>query len=544
MFLRRRRLIAASGLAIASSALPRVAIGQADRRPSITIAVQQISNSASLEPLREQSNVGSRTFSFIFETLIMQNLMGQLEPVPGLAESWKRIDERTVELALRKGVKFHNGDEMTADDVVFTFSRERMFGPDYDITSTKTLFTSVLVRDLVEGKKLPPEVPAVAKRSFPALEKVEAIDKYTVRFTNRTPDVTLEGRIGRLGSDIISRRAYEEAKTWMDWARAPVATGPYKVREFLVDQSLTLDAHDDYWGGRPPHQERQAGRGARSGEPHQRVAVRPVRLHLRRAARPDPGHREERQVRGPGQPDRQSPPDGVRQPPSDAGRSARPPGVQPCDRPPGHRRQPVVGPHAGAGRTAMGILRPDVRRELDGAGLRRRQGQGAPEGRQLQGRPDSLPPAQQLLHQPGGDGAGAGRDVAPGRIERADRDARELAADLRRQRPARGARLVEQRGLQRSDLLDRGPARAAGPAAADRRMDQRGDEQALRRHGDRDRHDQAQGDVQAHAGDLRARGPRLHRAAPERDLHRQAQGHRLEGLALLRDGVPAINFGT
>ena len=199
MFLRRRRLIAASGLAAASAALPRVALGQADRRPSITIAVQQISNSASLEPLREQSNVGSRTFSFIFETLIMQNLMGQLEPVPGLAESWKRLDERTVELALRKGVKFHNGDEMTADDVVFTFSRERMFGPEYDITSTKTLFTSVLVRDSVEGKKLPPEVPAVAKRSFPALEKVEAIDKYTVRFTNRTPDVTLEGRIGRAG---------------------------------------------------------------------------------------------------------------------------------------------------------------------------------------------------------------------------------------------------------------------------------------------------------------------------------------------------------
>ena len=56
-----------------------------------------------------------------------------------------------------------------------TFSRERMFGPDYDMTSSETLFTSVLIRDSVEGKKLPPEVPAVAKRSFPALEKVEAI---------------------------------------------------------------------------------------------------------------------------------------------------------------------------------------------------------------------------------------------------------------------------------------------------------------------------------------------------------------------------------
>jgi len=252
MFLRRRRLIAASGLAAASAALPRIAIGQSDRRPSLTIAVQQISNSASLEPTREHSNVGGRTFSFIFEALIMPNLLGQLEPVPGLAESWKRLDERTIELALRKGVKFHNGDEMTADDVVFTFGRERMFGPDYDMSSSKTLFTSVLIRDSVEGKKLPPEVPAIAKRMFPALEKVEAIDKYTVRFTNRTPDVTLEGRIGRYGCEIISRRAFEEAKSWVEWARAPVATGPYKVREFVPDQSLVLDAHDDYWGGRPP----------------------------------------------------------------------------------------------------------------------------------------------------------------------------------------------------------------------------------------------------------------------------------------------------
>ena len=252
MFLRRRRLIAASGLAATSFALPRLAIGQADQRPSITIAVQQIANSAALEPLREQSNVGQRAFSFLFETLIMPNLLGKLEPVPGLAESWKRIDNRTVEFSLRKGVKFHNGDELTADDVVFTFSRERMFGPDYDISSTKTLFTSVLIRDTTHGKNLPPEVSAVAKRLFPALERVEAVDKYTVRFTNRTPDVTLEGRIGRLGSDIISRRAYEEAKSWLDWARAPVSTGPYKVREFKPDQVLVMDAHDDYWGGRPP----------------------------------------------------------------------------------------------------------------------------------------------------------------------------------------------------------------------------------------------------------------------------------------------------
>ena len=136
----------------------------------------------------------------------------------------------------------------------------------------------------------------------------------------------------------------------------------------------------------------------------------------------------------------------------------------------------------------------------------------------------------------------AGRDVARRRPQRADRDARELAADLRERRQARGARLVQQRRLQRSDELDRRPARPAGPAAAGQGVDQRRDEQALRHAGDRDRHGQAQGDVQAHAGDLRARGPRLHGAAPERDLHRQAQGHRVEGGARLRDGFPRGEF--
>src|SRR5262249_11478971 len=146
---------------------------------------------------REHSNVGGRTFSFIFEALIMPNLLGQLEPVPGLAESWKRLDERTIELALRKGVKFHNGDEMTADDVAFTFGRERMFGPDYDMSSSKTLFTSVLIRDTVEGNKRPPVVPASDARVFPALDKSGAVNEHPLLSTTRRPDVTREGRSGR-----------------------------------------------------------------------------------------------------------------------------------------------------------------------------------------------------------------------------------------------------------------------------------------------------------------------------------------------------------
>jgi peptide/nickel transport system substrate-binding protein len=248
----RRQLLASGSLAAGGLLLPRFAIGQADTRPVISIAVQQIATSANLETVRERSNVGERVQTPIFENLIARNLQGKLEPVPGLAESWKRIDERTVELSLRKGVKFHNGDEMNADDVVFTFGPERMFGSGANTPSSKTLFTTVMTRDSVEGKTLPPEVVGIAKRIWPSLEKVEAVDRYTVRFVNRVPDVTLEGRLAGPASEIISRRGFMEARNWIEWSRKPVATGPYKVREFRPDETLLLDAHDDYWGGRPP----------------------------------------------------------------------------------------------------------------------------------------------------------------------------------------------------------------------------------------------------------------------------------------------------
>ncbi|BBK34005.1 peptide/nickel transport system substrate-binding protein [Stella humosa] len=248
-----RRAVLKAGVAAgalaggATGLLPRIAAAQADNRPSITVAVQQIVNANTLEPLREQSNVGTRIMTSIFESLIEQDLQKDLESIPGLATEWKRLDDRTVELKLRQGAKFHNGDEVTADDVVFSFGPERMFGKAG--APEQKLFTSVVPGDT---KDLPPEVPAVAKRLWPALERIEAVDKYTVRFVNKVPDVTLEGRIARGGSQIISRRAFNEAKSWLEWARAPVGTGPYKVTEFRPDTSLTLTAFDDYWGDRPP----------------------------------------------------------------------------------------------------------------------------------------------------------------------------------------------------------------------------------------------------------------------------------------------------
>ncbi|MBR0655639.1 ABC transporter substrate-binding protein [Plastoroseomonas arctica] len=243
---------AAIGAGIAATTLPRFAIAQADQRPVITVAVQKISNTNTLEPLREQSNVGERVLTTsIWEGLLGRNYQSRLETTPYLATETRRISDSVVEIKLRPGVKFHNGDELTAEDVAFSFGNERMFGPNGP-ASGETLRVGETVPAGRGGKELPPEVPAVANRSFPGFVRFEIVDRHTLRWINRTPDVTLEGRMTHSAAPIGSQRGFAGAATWLDWARKPVTTGPYKVAEFRADQSLTLVAHDEYWGGRPP----------------------------------------------------------------------------------------------------------------------------------------------------------------------------------------------------------------------------------------------------------------------------------------------------
>ena len=244
-----RRSLLAGGAGLL--AMPRFAVAQADQRPSITVAVQKVSNTNTLEVLREQSNVGERVFlTSMWEGLLGRNYQGRLETVPVLATETRRISDSVVEFKLRQGVKFHNGQEMTAEDIVFSFGNDRMFGPRGPNSGSTIRVGEALPTN--SGKELPVEVPAVANRSFPGFERIEIVDRYTVRWINRTPDVTIEGRLARIGSEIASRQGFADAASWLDWARKPITTAPYKVAEFRPDQSLTLVAHDEYWGGRPP----------------------------------------------------------------------------------------------------------------------------------------------------------------------------------------------------------------------------------------------------------------------------------------------------
>ena len=77
-------------------------------------------------------------------------------------------------MSLRKGVKFHNGDELTAEDVAFTYGPERMFGNTTPTGLDKTL-TSTNDRVVQKSKQLPQQVPPVARRLWPSLVKVEVV---------------------------------------------------------------------------------------------------------------------------------------------------------------------------------------------------------------------------------------------------------------------------------------------------------------------------------------------------------------------------------
>ena len=81
-----------------------------------------VANGAStLDPGRDHSNVGSQYYVNAFNTLVGKNPhKAEIEFESGLATSWKLITPQLIELKIRKGVKFHNGEIMTVDDVIFS----------------------------------------------------------------------------------------------------------------------------------------------------------------------------------------------------------------------------------------------------------------------------------------------------------------------------------------------------------------------------------------------------------------------------------------
>lgn len=222
----RRALTAATVAAPFALRAPR-ALAQADRRPVLVVAVPELP--PTLEPALELSNVGTRITYSIFDTLIRRDFLGSPDGGgsalrPHLAESWERESARSLVIRLRRGVRFHNDDELTSEDVAFTFAEGRLWGAKPSI----------------------PEGPAY----FGTLEAVDALDRYSVRFRTRVPDVLLEHRLASWASWIVNARAYRTLGI-EGFGQAPIGTGPFRAKRLLRDQLYEFEAFDAYWMGRP-----------------------------------------------------------------------------------------------------------------------------------------------------------------------------------------------------------------------------------------------------------------------------------------------------
>lgn len=175
------------------------------------------------------------------------------EWVPDLAKSWEVSDDGlTLTFHLREGVKWHDGEPFTADDVVFTFAL--MAIPEAGNFQTFTPFLEGWVEMLADS-----EFEVTTDWEVPS---VRAVDDHTVAFTLAAPfgvDTVFLGLAQAalpvpkhiLGEYMESR---EKAATVCesDWAlRNYVGLGPFKVVEYLPDERIVYDAYDDYHLGRP-----------------------------------------------------------------------------------------------------------------------------------------------------------------------------------------------------------------------------------------------------------------------------------------------------
>lgn len=182
----------------------------------LTIALR--ANATSVDP-HFHHGPNAAMAEHIFDALVAQDERQQL--TPGLAESWRPINDTTWEFKLRSGVKFHDGSSFDADDVLCSYERAP------NVLNSPGSFAT-----FVKGK---------------TLKKVNDL----------TVHISTEGPYPQMANDtamiyiVSSEKGCGATTGEFHNGKAAVGTGPYKLVKFIPDERIELTRNDNYWGDKP-----------------------------------------------------------------------------------------------------------------------------------------------------------------------------------------------------------------------------------------------------------------------------------------------------
>ena len=205
------RIMAALVLAVA---LPAAAFAA----PAGQVVIAQGVDPTSLDMMNQQETPASNVGAQMFEALLERDQSLKLVPVLA-AEMPKLVAPTTWEFKLRRGVKFHNGEDFNADAV--KFSIERLANPANKLRGSS---------------------------SFAPIDRVEVVDPYTVKIHTKKPWPTFLAHIALRQASIIPSKEYA-GKDTAAVSRNPIGTGPYKFVRWAKDEEVVMEAFPGYWGG-------------------------------------------------------------------------------------------------------------------------------------------------------------------------------------------------------------------------------------------------------------------------------------------------------
>jgi peptide/nickel transport system substrate-binding protein len=182
-----------------------------------TLVMARAVDATGLDPHTQTAFASISLLNMIYEPLVISD--HDMNVAPGLAESWEFADDAlTLTFHLREGVKFHDGSDLTAEDVIASFERI-----------------------------LDEETGSAARTNYVSIETMEAPDDYTVVFNLNTPDVPLLSALTSTNAAILSSDVIASGDPSVD----VIGTGPFKLDSWTPDEVTMLTANPDWWGEGP-----------------------------------------------------------------------------------------------------------------------------------------------------------------------------------------------------------------------------------------------------------------------------------------------------